>query len=93
MEDDYFAAQKRERRAKSIPGRRAKWMNAEWKLTSNGNPRINRNGFIIVVSQSYDRWRYWIKEREGERERSQTGFASEEAAKLAAFECFIELQE
>ena len=93
MEEDYTAPREREKQAKSIAGRRKTWMKTKWGTSSNGNPRINRNGFIIVVYRSRGRWAYWIKEREGERSWSKPGFASEDEAKLAAFECHVELRE
>ena len=92
MEEDYVAAQEREKRAKSKTSRRETWMNGKWKTSSNGNPRLYRNGFVIVVSFRYGRWGYWIKERKGEQSWSKSGFASEKKAKLAAFECFDELR-
>ena len=93
MEEDYTAAQQREKRAQSIARRRTTWMKAKWRTSSKGNSFINRNGLNIVVYPSFRRWGYQIREREGERSRRQSGFASEDDAKLAAFECYVELQE
>ena len=93
MEEDYTAPEEREKRARSIADRRTRWMNAKWRTSSKGNSYINRNGFNIVVIRSFGRWRYWIKESEGERSWSKSGFASEDRAKLAAFECYVELPE
>ncbi len=93
MEEDYVAAQQREKRAKSKVDRRTRWLNAKWRTSAKGNSFINRNGLNIVVYPSFRRWGYQIREREGERSRRQSGFASEDDAKLAAFECYVELQE
>ena len=94
MEEDYAAAQERERKAQSMAGRRTRWMKSnKWLMSSKGNPYMNRNGFNIVVSLRYGRWGYLIRENEGERSRRKSGFGSEDAAKLAAFECFVELRE
>ena len=93
MEEDYAAALKREKRAQSIAGRRARWMNARWRISAKGNSFINRNGFNIVVSSSFRGRGYLIRESEGERSWRKSGFVSENDAKLAAFECFVEIQE
>ena len=92
MEEDYTAAKEREKRAQSRTLRLKTWMNGKWRISAKGNSFINRNGFVIVVSFMYGRWGYWIKEREGEQSWSKSGFASEEKAKLAAFERFDELR-
>ena len=47
MEEDYRAAQEREKQAKSIADRRTRWMNAQWKESQQGNSYINRNGFNV----------------------------------------------
>ena len=91
MEEDYKAAQERERQAKSRTTRQARWMKAQWKKSQKGNLKINRRGFIVVVYRISGRWAYWIKERQGERSWSKSGFASEDKAKLAAFERYVDL--
>ena len=91
MEEDYRAAQEREKQAKSIADRRTRWMNAQWKESQQGNSYINRNGFNVVLYRSSDRWAYRIKERQAERSWSKSGFATEDAAKLAAFNLYVEL--
>ena len=93
MEEDYAAAQERERKAQSMAGRRTRWMNGGWRTSANGNLFRNKNGFNIVVSGKFGGWSYRIKELEGERSWSRRGFASEDAAKLAAFKCFVALTE
>ena len=93
MEEDYTAAQERDREARSMADRRARWKKARWEKSFRGNPYINRNGFNIVVYTSSSRWEYRIEERQGERSWSKSGFASEDDAKLAAFERYVELRE
>ena len=93
MEEDYKAAQERERQAKSIADRRTRWMKAHWKKSQQGNSYINRNGFNVVLYRSPGRWAYRIKEDQPERSWSKSGFATEDAAKLAAFKRYVELQE
>lgn len=93
MEEDYTAAQERETRAKSIANRRTRWMQAQWKESSKGNPYINRNGFNIVLYPSSGRWAYRIEERQTGLSWSKSGFASENDVKVAAFERYVGLQE
>ena len=93
MEEDYTAAQERERQAKSKVNRRTRWMQAQWKESARGNRYINRNGFNVVLYRRSGRWAYRIEEREAGQSWSESGFASEDDAKLAAFERFVGLQE
>ncbi len=91
MEEDYTTPRERERRAKSKFDRRTRWMNAKWKTSTKGNSFMNRNGYNIVVSRRYQRWGYLIREREGTGSWRKSGYDSEDEAKLAAFECFVDL--
>ena len=62
MEEDYAGARHREQQAKSLPGRRSRWMKARWRQSPRGNLYINRNGFNIVLYQRFDGWAYRIKQ-------------------------------
>ena len=93
MGEDYTAPQGREKQAKSVADHRRRWMNAKWKTSAKGNSYLNRNGFNIVLYGIPGYWAYRIEEREGERSWRRSGFASEIAAKFAAFECHVELRE
>ena len=93
MEVDYKAAKEREKRAKSVAGRRTRWMNAKWRTSAKGDCFINRNGFNINVSSRFRGWSYLIREIKRQRSRRESGFVSKYAAKLAAFECFEQLRE
>ena len=93
MEEDYTAAQERERRARSLADRRARWMKAEWRTSRKGHPYINRHGFSIVLYRVPDGWAYRITERESERPWRGSGYAGVDKAKLAAFERFLALSE
>ena len=75
IEENYKAAQEREREAKSIAKRRMRWMKAPWKKSLKGNSYINRNGFNVVMYRSSGRWAYRIRERQSERSWSKSGFA------------------
>ena len=88
-EEDYTAAQEREKTARSLADRRARWMKAEWRTSRKGNPYINRHGFNIVLYRAPDGWAYTITERESERSWLGSGYAGVDEAKLAAFERFV----
>ena len=92
MEGDYAAAERREKRAISIAGRRDRWMKAEWRESRKGNPYINRNGFNIVLYAYPGGWAYRITKQEADQFWRHAGYATPEEAKLAAFERFIEIQ-
>jgi hypothetical protein len=92
MEEDYAAAQERERRAISIATRRKRWMEAEWRESARGNAFINRDGFNIVLYLRSGRWAYRIEESQTEEQWSVSGFASKDDAKLAAFNRFVDLR-
>ena len=101
MEADYTSARRRESNAKSMAGKRSRFMNSpNWRATNNGGQRINRKGCLIVISKKYS-FGYWIKRnatewsgwgfatedeaKRGTTEWSQWGFATEDEAKRAAF--------
>ena len=93
MEEDYTAAQHRESRFKSRANRRQRWMQTQWKKSKSGNQYMNRKGFNVVMYQRAGRWAYRILERRTEKEWRKSGFGSEDDAKLAAFERYVDLQE
>ena len=85
MEADYRSARRRESDARSIAGKRSRFMNSpHWRPTSNGNQRINRNGCLIVISKRHS-FGYWIKREADDAEWSQWAFKTEDEAKQAAF--------
>lgn len=92
MEEDYVAARERERRARSLAARRARWMNAEWRTSRKGNEYLNRDGFNIVLYRTGPGWAYRIQEHESTHSWWGTECDTIEEAKLAAFDRFIALQ-
>ncbi len=92
MEEDYTAARSREKKAKSVAQRRANWMSTEWRESSKGNHYINRQGFNIVLFSGYEGWAYRVARRETEQQWRFFGFSTEDEAKAAAFERFVDLQ-
>lgn len=92
MEEDYRAAAARERTAKNVAKRRSNWMSTEWRESEKGNHYINRQDFNIVLFRRSGSWAYRIARRNtGKEESSGSGLATEQEAKLEAFEQFIAL--
>ena len=89
MEEDYTAAPEREKKARSLGDRRARWMEAEWRTSRKGNQFINRGGFNTVVYPRANGWTYTITDRESDRTWRGGGSASVDEAKLAAFDRFV----
>ena len=85
MEEDYKAAQERERQAKSIANRRTRWLKAQWKKSATA----------VLAGSLYQPQRLQCcpVSRQAERSWSESGFATEYDAKLAAFERYVEVQE
>lgn len=98
MEENVPAAQAREREARNRSDRRRKWLSRRWQTSRNGNRYIRANGFHAVVyprggawearvslprrKQDADGW--WTEN--GEHEWFVSGFATEDAARLGAFD-------
>ena len=93
MEGDYAAARQREQRARALPTRQSRWMNAKWRQSQKGNLYINRKGFNIVLYERYGGWAYRIEHRESEQSWYGTGSATSEDAKLAAFDRYEDLRQ
>lgn len=91
MEEDYATAQQREKEARATAKRRTKWMQAQWRESAKGNSYINRNGFNIVIYPHARGWSYRILHRQTEEVWTDSGFTSKNDAKLAAFECYVNL--
>lgn len=60
-------------------------------MSSKDNHFINKEGFNIVLFDSSSGWTYQITRHVSEQKWRASGFATEDVAKLAAFERFIEL--
>ena len=93
MEDDYAAAEQREKQAASLAGRRSRWMNARWRQSGKGNPYLNRNGLNVVLYAMGNRWAFRIEQRNSGQVWRGTGYATLDDAKLAAFGRFTALRQ
>jgi hypothetical protein len=90
LEQDYIRPQERERRLKSAARRRKNWTTRKWKVSAKGNSYLNTDGFNITVVQRANAWRLIVSNREtGTAQRGRRDYATEEAAKVAAFDALI----
>jgi hypothetical protein len=94
MEDDYIAPRLRERALRSAAGRKKRWLGRKWQTSARGNPYINADGFnIVIYAYTGGGFGARIEERaSGRSVASRRRYATEEAAKLAAFDGMIFLK-
>jgi hypothetical protein len=95
MADDYEGAQRREADLRNAAQRRLRWLSRKWKESAKGNAYLNTDGFNVVIYPRRDprlgrAWTFRIADRETERSiPSKRVFATEDRAKLAAFDALI----
>lgn len=91
MEEDYVGAQERERVLRNAAGRKRRWLNRAWRVSSKGNPFINADGYNIVVFPAGGAgWGFRITNRATDDSvQSQKLLLTEEAAKLRAFDAMM----
>jgi hypothetical protein len=95
MADDYEGARRREADLRNAAQRRLRWLSRKWNESAKGNAYLNTDGFNIVIYPRRDprfgrAWTFRITDREAERGiPSKRVFATEDRAKLAAFDALI----
>lgn len=94
MEDDYEAPRRRERALRSAAGRRKHWLSRVWRMSAQGNPYLNTDGFNITVFPKSNReWGGRIEDRStGQFILSRRRYTTSDQAKLAAFDAMIHLK-
>jgi hypothetical protein len=98
MEEDYASAHKREKALRNAASRKQRWLSRAWRVSSNGNPYINADGYNIVVfpvqSFSGGGWGFRVKNRNTDASlQSRNPCPSCDAAKLRAFDAMILLKD
>jgi len=86
MENDPVRPRQREQRMKSKAGRRSRWLTRRWRVSAKGNDYVVVQGRRITIFPSRfhpGKWSYSI-----DGQFSKRPFATDEEAKLAAFEEF-----
>jgi hypothetical protein len=90
MEEDLVGARAREDAFKASRSRRARWLTRQWRQSWKSNQYLNADGFNVVVYPVGDSFGARIEHREtGRRRVSKRLYATEERAKLAAFDAMI----
>jgi len=94
MEGDYQGPRRRERDLKNAARRRSRWLERRWKVSRQGNPYINADGFNITVFRKQDgTWGGRIEDRSTAQSiTSRRRYETEDQAKLAAFDAMIFLK-
>lgn len=94
MEQDYEAPRTRERALRSASQRRRNWLRRKWRVSHSGNSYLNTDGLnISIYRKGSDNWGGRILERSSGRSvESRKRYATEDAAKLGAFDGMIFLK-
>jgi hypothetical protein len=87
MEENYQAAEERERRLQNRARRRQNWLSRRWDVSEKGNEYIRSDGYHVVVFRRRRGWGAVITdESTGEQIHSERFYATPDDVKLAAFD-------
>lgn len=91
MEEDYEGAERREIVLRNAGGRRKRWLSRAWRVSGKGNAYLNVDGYNVVVYPiAGSVWRFRVTNRAtSDAISSRRALASEDAAKLRAFDAMI----
>jgi hypothetical protein len=90
MEENLVGARLREDAFKASRSRRDRWLSRSWRTSRAGNQYLNTDGFNVVVYPVSAGFGARIEHREtGWGRTSKRHYATEEHAKLAAFDAMI----
>lgn len=94
MEDDPIAPRLRENALRNAGARRRRWLARKWRVSAQGNPYLNADGFNIAVFRKVDgSFGGRIEERSSGRfVLSQRHYTSLDQAKLGAFDGMVFLR-
>ncbi len=94
MEEDHEGARQRENVLRNASARRQKWLTSDWRVSRNGHPFLNVDGYNIVVYPAGQGWGFRVSNRTTDKNMvSRRVLASMEAAKLKAFDAMIWMKE
>ena len=94
MEDDYEGARRREKVVRNTGARRSRWLTRNWRISRNGNPFLNADGYNIVVYPAEHGWGFRVSNCETDNAiTSRKLLATMDAAKLRAFDAMIWMKE
>lgn len=93
MEQDTIGPRKRETELRSRVKRKQTWDNMIWHISAAGNSYVNKEGYLIVLSEKTAGWSVFIKNKKTHAEAPfSKRFDSEEDAKEAAFSYFQKIK-
>lgn len=94
MEGDYEGARQRERVLRNASARRQKWLTRDWRLSRNGNPFLNVEGYNVVVYPARQGWGFRVSNRSTDVSvTARCLLNSMDAAKLRAFDAILWMKE
>ncbi|MCW3477773.1 hypothetical protein [Limobrevibacterium gyesilva] len=94
MEEDYEGARQREKVLRNASARRRKWLTRGWRVSRNGNPFLNVDGYNVVVYPAGQGWGFRVSNRVTDKSVvSRRVLASMDAAKLRSFDAMIWMKE
>ena len=94
MEADRKGPKRRESNLRNAAARRKRWLSRSWRRSAAGNSFLNVDGLNIVVYKRFNgNWGARITDRRTEQaRRSRRLYATEDEAKLAAFDAMVFLK-
>jgi hypothetical protein len=94
MEGDYEGAQRREKVLRNAGARRRKWLTRDWRVSRNGNPFLNVDGYNVVIYPAGQGSQFRISNRVTDKSLvSRRVLVSMDAAKQRAFDAMIWMKE
>ncbi|WP_219817757.1 hypothetical protein [Pseudanabaena sp. BC1403] len=90
MEGDLSASHAREASMKSRASKRKRWTSRAWKISSNGNPFINADGYRTTIYRRADGWAWTVADHLTVS-HARRNFKTRDEAKLAAFDHMTKL--
>jgi hypothetical protein len=92
---DYEGAQRRELVLRNASGRRKRWFSRPWRVSGKGNAYLNVDGYnIVVYATSSSIWGFRVTNRAtADAIQSRRPHASEDAAKLRAFDDMLRMKD
>lgn len=91
MEEDYAGPKRRESALRNAAGRKRRWLTRKWRISAKGNAYLNVDRINITIFQKRNgSWGGRLQDRiSGHKIDSRRTYASENEAKLAAFDAMI----
>lgn len=90
MEEDPLRPREREKRLRSLAGRRKSWARRNWRVSAKGNAYINTEGYNLTVFPSPSGWRVTIRNRRTLHQQvGRKTFSTEDAAKAAGLTALL----